>query len=1240
MRKRWLKRLKKAGVGLLSAVFVLSAPISALAEGEQDAEEIVIEEEQSALEEEQSAPEEEQSASEEEQSASEEDSFVCEVQEYLSDNMVSPGDVVELNLADSVYFMGAITDTTAETGEDVDNVEEVKNLLDRTVDAQALYADVSDYGLSVEALTRITSDMLNDNPEYFFVEDACAVCNETGESVDEVFFLYSADASTEREQYEQKAAAILAGIDESWSDEFKLLYLHDYLVTHCEYDLTYVDHSAYGCIVNGSTVCQGYALAYKDLAKKAGIEAYYVSSGAINHAWNLVTINGKQYYVDCTWDDYTGDSNGDGSSDCHWYEQLCYHGNFLRSQSGMASTGHSGSDWLLNDENIMGRFNNTEYDSATWHNSRSAFAIVGDTAYFYVGTDGGVYSYTGIAQTPQMVVSCGYNYYGSLVNIGNTLFLSKTSEIYRVDLNSKSLVKIRSLTDAEKTYGSIYGMHAQGRSLVCDLANGNLDINRKGIITVDVSSYVGNIAEGISLDKTIIRFDSVGEKVSITATVTPSGSTVNWSSSDESVATVNSNGQVTCKGMGRAVITASSNGQKVSCLVYRETTWQNDWTYVISETGEDDRIFLDKYNGSAKNLCIPAYAVINGAAYKTTFRGYHINDNGSYYSQRLFNYTVPMETFTTEDGVDFFIAYPGKIYQKGNPRFPQSYMSTFSNISTLKKVDLSHCDTSEMESWSSPFNNSSSLEEVDFSGCDFSKITSITSPFNGCNALKVIHTPAAISSAFTAPLPVTMYELKADGSIGTTGYTDLKNAPLNSTIIVPTRVTSVSIKEESLELMEGESTSLTAEVYPVNATDKKVVWSSNNTTVATVDANGNVTALKAGEAIITVTTRDAVKTATCTITVKGEPVDPVTPLTQVTATTDGVRIFWEADPVAEGYCVFRKAEGGSWKVLAKTTALSYEDKTGASGTHYFYAVRCTNADGSKYTSAFDNSKVAEIDFPIVSLVSPIPTLKAASESVQISWTAVTGSPKYRVFRKTESGSWKKLADVSTNSYTDTTGTAGVDYTYAIRCLSADGTKLLSSLDKNKLATITYPAAGYVSPQPTAALAGNGIALSWNAVSGSPYYRIFRKVDGGSWKKLKDVSTTTYTDTAVAEGKTYTYAIRCLAADGTTLLSSFDGNKVAEMTYQSAGPVSPKPEVSAVENGVSIAWTAQPGVAQYRVFKKTGTGSWKKLADTADTSYVDTKVTAGTEYSYAVRCLDADGNLITKFDNNAVSSVTK
>lgn len=81
-------------------------------------------------------------------------------------------------------------------------------------------------------------------------------------------------------------------------------------------------------------------------------------------------------------------------------------------------------------------------------------------------------------------------------------------------------------------------------------------------------------------------------------------------------------------------------------------------------------------------------------------------------------------------------------------------------------------------------------------------------------------------------------------------------------------VNGVSLNKSTLSLEEGKSETLTATVLPANATNKNVSWSSSNTTVATVNANGAVTAVKAGTATITVTTEDGSKTATCAVTVK------------------------------------------------------------------------------------------------------------------------------------------------------------------------------------------------------------------------------------------------------------------------------------------------------------------------------------------------------------------------------------
>ena len=88
-------------------------------------------------------------------------------------------------------------------------------------------------------------------------------------------------------------------------------------------------------------------------------------------------------------------------------------------------------------------------------------------------------------------------------------------------------------------------------------------------------------------------------------------------------------------------------------------------------------------------------------------------------------------------------------------------------------------------------------------------------------------------------------------------------------------VTEVTLDRAELTLTEGETETLTATVRPDNAGNRKVTWSSDKTEIATVDGAGRVTAVKAGEAVITVTTEDGGKTATCKVTVKAKAV-PVT----------------------------------------------------------------------------------------------------------------------------------------------------------------------------------------------------------------------------------------------------------------------------------------------------------------------------------------------------------------------------
>lgn len=83
----------------------------------------------------------------------------------------------------------------------------------------------------------------------------------------------------------------------------------------------------------------------------------------------------------------------------------------------------------------------------------------------------------------------------------------------------------------------------------------------------------------------------------------------------------------------------------------------------------------------------------------------------------------------------------------------------------------------------------------------------------------------------------------------------------------PVSVSGVSLNKDALSLMTGKSETLVATVTPEGATNQAVTWESSDTSVATVDENGKVTAVKEGSATITVRTADGGFTDTCTVTV-------------------------------------------------------------------------------------------------------------------------------------------------------------------------------------------------------------------------------------------------------------------------------------------------------------------------------------------------------------------------------------
>ncbi len=249
------------------------------------------------------------------------------------------------------------------------------------------------------------------------------------------------------------------------------------------------------------------------------------------------------------------------------------------------------------------------------------------------------------------------------------------------------------------------------------------------------------------------------------------------------------------------------------------------------------------------------------------------------------------------------------------------------------------------------------------------------------------------------------------------------------------------------------------------------------------------------------------------------------------------------------------------------------------------------------------------------LTAPVPAAACGAGGVSVSWKAVEGAPAYRVFVKDGEG-WKSLGDTVETSYLDTSAVSDNDYTYTVRCISADGRKYLSGYD-DEGASVHYIAAPVLRYTDGT---NDGVNIVWQAVEGAYQYRVFYRNRAGGWTRMATTSSTSYLDRDVRTGNTYTYTVRCINENG-DYISWFYPEGIS-CTYLPA-PVIEKLEGGA--DGVDISWGAIPNAQKYRVYYRARNGSWKRMIDTEETSYTDTDVTSGSNYTYTVRCITSDGN---------------
>lgn len=206
--------------------------------------------------------------------------------------------------------------------------------------------DLSAFEVTAEALGGVLAEVLQDAPELFHVDGRFSYTyGENGRvlTVRPIYTMVGEELARARMLYLQAVEGYLRALDEArgdavWREAEVVLFLHDALAERCAYDEEGVlagggRANAYELLRDGRGICQAYALAFMALCRGAGLEADFVCSPDMDHAWNHVRVDGMWYHVDVTHDDPVPSAEEEGA---------VYHHRWLRSDAGMDTLGYHG----------------------------------------------------------------------------------------------------------------------------------------------------------------------------------------------------------------------------------------------------------------------------------------------------------------------------------------------------------------------------------------------------------------------------------------------------------------------------------------------------------------------------------------------------------------------------------------------------------------------------------------------------------------------------------------------------------------------------------------------------------------------------------------------------------------------------------------------------------------------------------------------------------------------------------
>ncbi len=691
-------------------------------------------------------------------------------------------------------------------------------------------------------------------------------------------------------------------------------------------------------------------------------------------------------------------------------------------------------------------------------------------------------------------------------------------------------------------------------------------------------------ATGITLSDDSISLEK-GSEYSLGYSFTPADSeaVVTWTSSDETVATVDVDGTVTAVSDGEAEITASIDGASDSCVV-------NVYTPVVYiENISFLRTSLTVRLGSTVALSAnPGYSAspigwTETISWRSSDESVVSVENGVITANGCGTAVIYAETRDCSAELTVTVNNPCT-----GISFPSATRTMLNGESITLSANISPAACTDEISWSSSDNENFTLTSENGGSAVF------TAGRRGTYKVTVTCGSHSAQCLVTVESNPALDPIAPEVSIEILGYTTLR---INWT------------EEDNCEGYEIE-----------RAASADGPW----TKIAEVESGAPLTFR---HAVLTFNRMyffrvRGYKTDSEGVRICGEwselasakPLPVLSGLKASNASYNSVKLSWTKNSTASGYYIYRSADNGvTWsriKTITKNSTVSYTNTSLVPGCTYLYKVVPYRTSGKTKVEGVESTVSITVTPPKSSSLS----VSVSASKPKLTWKKVTGAQGYEVWRSDSyDGEYICVATITSGSAVTWTDTATASNLY-YKVRAYRGTNYGTAY--SPFTSVVTATTSLGKPTAFASSASySSIKVTWHKVTGTTGYKIYRSTDGVTFSLVKTItknSTLSWTNTGLTNGKTYYYYV-------VPYTSSMTGT-ASEIV--SAVPAISKPSltVSTASYYLKLTWKKVAGATGYNIYRSTDGENYelyKQITSGSTVSYSNTSVVRGIQYYYQI-----------------------